>query len=150
MMQGKRFPAISTGLGDYLTKYFHIQEFQLRLRNLLDHQQKLRQHYQQPLTSPQPGLPVETVANKFLHSLYHAIEEQLDNSGLDVDSLAETAAMSRRMLYRKLATLTGLTPNEVIRNTGSCGHSIITSRSFCFPSRLPVKIRKPLLFWSMF
>lgn len=114
--QESKIAGLEQGADDYLTKPFHLQELKLRLRNLLDHQQKSRQHYQQQLTTPQQGLPTEIVENKFLQMLYQAIEEQLDNSGFDVDSLAEAAAMSRRTLYRKLGTLTGLTPNEVIRN----------------------------------
>jgi CheY-like chemotaxis protein len=114
--QESKIVGLEQGADDYLTKPFHLQELKLRLRNLLDHQQKSRQHYQQLLTTPQQGLPTEIVENKFLQMLYQAIEKQLDNSGFDVDSLAEAAAMSRRTLYRKLGTLTGLTPNEVIRN----------------------------------
>jgi signal transduction histidine kinase/DNA-binding response OmpR family regulator len=114
--QESKVAGLMYGADDYLTKPFHLQELTLRLRNLLDHQQKLRQHYQQQLTTPPQGLCIEKVENKFLQMLYQAIEAQLDNSGFDVDSLAEAATLSRRTLYRKLATLTGLTPNEIIRN----------------------------------
>jgi signal transduction histidine kinase/DNA-binding response OmpR family regulator len=114
--QESKVAGLAHGADDYLTKPFHLQELKLRLRNLLDHQQKLRQRYQQQLSTLQAELPTGMVENKFLQMLYQAIEEQLDNSGFDVDSLAEAVAMSRRTLYRKLATLTGLTPNEVIQN----------------------------------
>jgi signal transduction histidine kinase/DNA-binding response OmpR family regulator len=114
--QESKVAGLEHGADDYLTKPFHLQELKLRLRNLLDHQQKLRQRYQQQLNTPQTELPTQILENKFIQLLYQAIEAQLDNSGFDVDSLAEAAAMSRRTLYRKLATVTGHTPNEVIQN----------------------------------
>jgi DNA-binding response OmpR family regulator len=114
--QESKVTGLLQGADDYLTKPFHLQELRLRLRNLLDHQHKLRQRYQQQSAIPQAVLPTEKAENSFLGMLYQAIEEQLDNSGFDVDSLAEAATMSRRTLYRKLATLTGLTPNEFIQN----------------------------------
>ena len=44
------------------------------------------QHYQQQLTSPQPGSPAEWIEDLFLQLLYQAIEEKLDNSQFDGDA----------------------------------------------------------------
>lgn len=114
--QQSKVTGLTQGADDYLVKPFHVQELKLRLRNMLDHQQKLRLHYQQQLTVPHPRPPADRVEDKYLQSIYQAIEKQLDNSGFDVDALATAVATSRRTLYRKLAALTGLTPNDVIRS----------------------------------
>jgi DNA-binding response OmpR family regulator len=42
-----RLRGLSLGANDYLTKPFHLGELRLRLRNLLSHQQRLRDHYRQ-------------------------------------------------------------------------------------------------------
>lgn len=107
---------LGNGADDYLAKPFHVQELKLRLRKMLNHQQKLRQHHRQQLTIPNPHPPIDRVEDKFLQLIYRAIENQLDNSEFDVEGLATAVAMSRRTLYRKLAALTGLTPNEAIRS----------------------------------
>ncbi|MDQ4141134.1 MAG: ATP-binding protein, partial [Bacteroidota bacterium] len=114
--QESKVTGLGLGADDYLTKPFHLPELKLRLRNLLDHQQKLRQYYQQQLSSPEVVSPMESVQDKFLQMLYQVLEDQLDNSKFDVDELADATAMSRRTLHRKITALTGLTPLEVIRN----------------------------------
>jgi len=114
--QENKVIGLAQGADDYLAKPFHVQELKLRLRNILNHQQKLRQHYRQQLTIPHSESPADLIKNKFLQLIYEAIEKQLDNSGFDVDALAAAVATSRRTFYRKLASLTGLTPNEVIRS----------------------------------
>jgi AraC-like DNA-binding protein len=45
------------------------------------------------------------------------IEQYLDDTSFSVDILASEMAMSNTQLYRKLKSLTGFTPNELIRNT---------------------------------
>ncbi|HEV7350289.1 hybrid sensor histidine kinase/response regulator transcription factor [Telluribacter sp.] len=119
--QESKLAGLVQGADEYLTKPFHPQELHLRLRNIVSHQQKLRQYYRQHLAgasanaNPEPA-PVEaTPQDTFLLALYSAIEAQLDNTQFDVDQLAQAVTISRRTLYRKLSTLTGLTPNEVIR-----------------------------------
>ncbi len=52
--------------------------------------------------------------NDFLKNLLKIIEENLD-SALTVRFLASNMAISKSTLNRKLSALTGLTPNELIR-----------------------------------
>lgn len=52
-----------------------------------------------------------------LNQLNEYIHENLSNTGLDVDLLAETLNMSRATLYRKIKAISNLTPNELINIT---------------------------------
>ena len=113
--QESRLTGLGVGADDYLTKPFHLDELILRIRNIIDRQQKLQLRYQQQLKLDASTL-TETVQDKFWQSVCNAIETQLDNPVFDVDALAASVNTSRRTLYRKLATLTGLKPNEVIRD----------------------------------
>ncbi|GAB3499816.1 hypothetical protein GCM10027341_23900 [Spirosoma knui] len=110
-----RFRGYEYGADDYLTKPFHIGELGLRLRNLLDRQQKLRHHYRQQLAQTDSVSPLPTLTDQFLRRLYVLLEQRLDDSSLSVEWLAEQLAMSRKALNQKLQTLTNLTPLEIIR-----------------------------------
>jgi AraC-like DNA-binding protein len=51
---------------------------------------------------------------KFLHKLNDYISGHLQNTDLDVDTLARLMNMSRPTFYRKLKCVSDLTPNELI------------------------------------
>jgi signal transduction histidine kinase/CheY-like chemotaxis protein/AraC-like DNA-binding protein/ligand-binding sensor domain-containing protein len=101
---------------DYITKPFHIDELQLRVRNILDHQEKIRQHHHAQLTNPKEPIDLQTEEDGFLKQLYIIIEENIDDSSLNVEKLAREMAVSRRTLNRKLSVLVGgLSANDVVK-----------------------------------
>ncbi|MFC5410264.1 response regulator [Larkinella bovis] len=110
-----RLQGLTLGANDYLTKPFHLGELRLRLRNLLSHQQRLREHYRQQLAQPDSANPLQSVGDEFLRKLYTLIEQHLDDPTLSVEWLADELAMSRKALYLKVHNLTHLSPVELIR-----------------------------------
>lgn len=58
-------------------------------------------------------LPADRIQNNFLDNLYRVIEDNLDVSPLNVEFLANSMAMSRSTLNRKLSLLTGKSANEL-------------------------------------
>ena len=52
----------------------------------------------------------------FLISLYGFIHNNLDKETLSVDMLSREMVVSRAQLYRKIKSLTGVSPNHFIRN----------------------------------
>ncbi|WP_240543812.1 response regulator [Spirosoma foliorum] len=103
------------GADEYVTKPFNVGALRLRLRNLLNRQQKLRDQYRQQFAQPGTLSPLATVQDQFLRRLYQLIEERLDDSSLNIDWLAKQLAVSKKTLYLKVQTLIQLSPNEVIR-----------------------------------
>ncbi|MCK8495737.1 ATP-binding protein [Spirosoma sp. RP8] len=111
-----RLEGLATGADDYITKPFLIAELQLRVRNLLERQQRFRELIHADLTGiDQPAL-TEPVENSFLTKIYSLVETKLDDSTYGVEELASDIGMSRYTLHRKIKTLTTLLPNELIRN----------------------------------
>jgi AraC-like DNA-binding protein len=100
---------------DYMTKPFYVDELLLRIRNILDHQHKLRLHHNGQLTNPKETIDGKKEPNELLKQIYQVIEENIDDSSLSVEKLATSVAVSHRTLNRKLSALTGLSANEIIR-----------------------------------
>lgn len=110
-----KLDGLSHGSDEYIPKPFALTELQLRLRNLLAHQQKLRDHYRQQISQPQTENSVTILQDKFLLRVYELLDKHLDNPELSVEWLADQLAMNRKTLYRKIQSLTQLAPNELIR-----------------------------------
>ncbi len=51
----------------------------------------------------------------FLEKLRAAVEQHISDTDLSVQSLSEKMAMERSVLYRKMLTLTGMSPSEYIK-----------------------------------
>ncbi len=106
---------LQEGADDYLIKPFHLDELSLRLRNLVFHQQRLREQYRQQLVlsgeTPEP----KAIQDVFLQRVYELLEKHLADPLINVDWLADQLSMSRKTLYRKVHSLLQLSPNELIR-----------------------------------
>ena len=115
--QDNKMTGLEKGADEYLTKPFQMEEILLRLRNLLHLQQQLRQRYAQQLSNPDAPISTETVHDPFLQQFYNLLDENLSNTSLNVDWLANQLSMSRKTLQRKVSSLTNMEgPSELIRH----------------------------------
>lgn len=109
---------LESGADVYICKPFSIDYLQLAIKNLL-HRKELLQRY---FSTPKPeagGLPEESLSGRdktFLDRLTKLLEEELDNPDLNVDQMALSLGFSRTALYHKIKGLTGLSPNDFVRN----------------------------------
>jgi signal transduction histidine kinase/DNA-binding response OmpR family regulator len=113
--QESRLEGLSLRADDYITKPFHLGELRLRLRNLLERQEKLREHFQRQWADATGFVQAQPLSDAFLTRLYQVLESHLDDSEFDPEALASQVAMSVRTLSRKLNALTGISPAKFIR-----------------------------------
>ena len=110
-----RIKGLENCADDYITKPFNLQELELRICNLLQLQQKLREWLQAKLFSNTPKDKLPEITDPFLVALYQEMDAKLDDAGLGVDYLCNTMAMSRSTLNRKLKSLLNISTNDLIR-----------------------------------
>lgn len=116
-----KLDGLHLGADDYLTKPFDARELEARVDNLIASRRRLLEHFQHATNGERPALPlapgVRATADDrdFLERARRVIAGHLGDEGFNVDSLADSLAVDRTNLFRRLRELTGLTPSTLIR-----------------------------------
>jgi signal transduction histidine kinase/ligand-binding sensor domain-containing protein/DNA-binding response OmpR family regulator len=106
------------GADAYIAKPFHTAHLKLRIRKLLEYRQKLHDLFADERAADLFGESGITNDDKaFLAKLMQIIEENLDEPELNAVFVEKAFSMSKMQLYRKLKTLTAMTPGEFIKHT---------------------------------
>ena len=89
----------------------------LPIRKLADYRQKLHELFKDDRATDLLGESDMSDADKmFLAKLVRIIEEEMDQTGLNSFFIEKIFSISKMQLYRKLKTVTGLTPGELIKH----------------------------------
>ena len=98
------------GINDFISKPFSKEDFQLRVKNLINSR------------NPQRGLPlvendhVKLANNNALSKINTLIEKHMTNSKLGIPLLADELCLSERQTNRFIKSLTGNSPGEYVKN----------------------------------
>lgn len=106
---------LETGADDYVTKPFHMRLLLARIKNLINSRKKIQDHFSKEFNFGPDAPKINSLDKKLLDQVKFVIERHLDDSSFTVDQLASSLSMSRIQLYRKLKSLTGKSPNQIIR-----------------------------------
>lgn len=109
-----RIEALKAGANAFISKPFEMEELSLTVNRLL--QQNIIKPVEFPIGRDAPAAPQKSEDEKFFDLLTKTIEENLDDSNLGVNELADKMNMSGKNLYRRVKTITGYAPVEFIRS----------------------------------
>ena len=100
----------------YITKPFQAEELLLRIRNMLESQEAIKEKYSRKVMLVEPDQMELTSADKqFLDTMKELVMKHMGDPDFGLQHLSGGAFLSERQLRRKLTELTGLTPIEYIR-----------------------------------
>jgi signal transduction histidine kinase/DNA-binding response OmpR family regulator len=111
-----KIEGLQTGADDYLIKPFEPNELLVRVKNLIDLRQKLRERFKASVPLKPGEVAVTSMDDAFLKKVMAAVERHMDDEHLRVEGLAAEVGMSRVQLFRKLTALTSQSPGEFIRH----------------------------------
>ncbi len=105
------------GADAYIPKPFNNVYLLVRVRKLLEYREKLNKMFsdEQSKTYVAEAGMKESDKN-LIESIFSIVEENMDKPDLDSAFLEDKLALSKMQLYRKLKSLSNMTPNEFIKN----------------------------------
>ncbi len=104
-----------TGADDYIVKPFHVPLLRARIRNLLAAREKMKEAYGDKLSLKSLGMEPLRPDDRFLHEYMEIVKQNIANPDFDVAVIYRAIGMSRANFYRKVKTVTGLSPIELIK-----------------------------------
>jgi DNA-binding response OmpR family regulator/signal transduction histidine kinase/ligand-binding sensor domain-containing protein len=107
---------LSTGADVYISKPFDIKLLDAQIFSLLENRRTLRNRFQglEATENMEKTLPQRDI--DFILDLKFYIEENMINQDLGVELLSKHFAVSLAQLHRKIKSLTGSTPNNLIKS----------------------------------
>lgn len=105
---------LEVGADAYIQKPFSTELLQIQIANLLKNRRKIKEHF-----ASSPFEDVRIMAHSktddaFLKKLDEYISHNIKDPNIDIDMLAGHMFMSRTTLYRKIKSLSSLSPKELI------------------------------------
>lgn len=112
--------AISMGANAYITKPFSKDYLVARMEQLLNERKLFRERVWQQTEEPQTEKDTyeQFLVKKdvqFIDKIHQVIEENLDNSDFNIDTIASTIGLSRSAFFKKLKSLTGFAPVDLVK-----------------------------------
>nr|WP_320059115.1 two-component regulator propeller domain-containing protein [uncultured Bacteroides sp.] len=117
-----RLQGLEIGADDYIMKPFSASYLKARIINLLQRRKDMQEFFTTNLIEEkqreknlEKQVQMTTQDRNFLEKLKALIEKNLDNSELHIDDFVKEMAVSRTIFFKKLKALTGLGPNEFLK-----------------------------------
>jgi signal transduction histidine kinase/ligand-binding sensor domain-containing protein/DNA-binding response OmpR family regulator len=111
----EQIEGLKMGADAFVTKPISLEYLSTVIGNLIDSRKKLKLAFSAGYDLPDPS-KFSSLDQKFLRRVYKIIEDNLSNPELGIPYLLKEMGTSKYMLYNKLNTLTGQTPNDFIVN----------------------------------
>ena len=112
-----KISGLETGADEYLMKPFKEAELKARIRNLLEQRKRLHEYFSQYGLVELDKKNITSLDQRFLQRAVAAINEHLSDTSFGVGDLAEIMAVSKSLLFKKISSLMGLPPTELIKRT---------------------------------
>ena len=109
-----KIEGLNSGADDYIVKPFEASELLARIRNLLEQRKRIHEHFKAK------GILLDdtrltSIDQKFLQDAVKVINEHISDVNFSVEMFADELAVSRSVLHRKIDSLVGESPSELIR-----------------------------------
>ncbi len=111
-----RIDSYNAGAEGYLSKPFDLKVLEAKIRSLIRNRQKQTDQFKKNVELNITTLEFTSIDEKFLENAITVIESHLAEPDFDLDTFSGQLNMSKSSLYRKIKSLTGMSPVEFTKN----------------------------------
>ena len=104
-----------TGADEYIMKPFDSNELKARIKNLIEQRKRIHEHFRQNGLIELDESKITPLDKKFLQNTTCLINDNISDTSFSVERLAEALNISRSVLYKKIISLTGEAPVELVK-----------------------------------
>jgi DNA-binding response OmpR family regulator len=108
---------LEQGADAYIEKPFSPEYLQVQITNLLDNRSRMRSYFSSFPLSTIHSMAHNSADEQFLDKLHQVIVQHIDDPNLDVHLLSSKLFISKPTLYRKIKSISDMTPGELINIT---------------------------------
>ena len=116
IMDSHKMTGYLTGADDYVTKPFNPELLKVRIQNLLNQRHQLRKKFNNDFLLSPKEVKLMSPDEEMLQRLVGLMEENIDDSGFNVNKMCEMVHLSHMHFIRKVRQLTGKTPSELLKS----------------------------------
>ncbi len=110
-----KFEGLESGADDYITKPFVLKEFKLKIKNILESKQSLKNKFISDSSFDTLDVSLTSIDQKLLEKAFRIVKENIANQEFNIAQFAEDLGVSRSMLFTKIKAWADATPNEFIQ-----------------------------------
>lgn len=112
-----RIEGLQVGADSYIPKPFHPEHLFVRIEKLLEHLEATRGKFKNlaEVELQQLSTGINEKEDRFFLKITTCIQANLTDAEFNADTIAEEVGMSKASLYKKVKTITGLTPHGLIK-----------------------------------
>ena len=103
------------GADAYLTKPFNGNVLKARIKNLITNRKLMKIVFGNDAQQEPMEAVVQSAESQFVEKFRTIIQGNLGNSDLNVETISHEMGISRAQLYRKIKSIAGISPNDIIR-----------------------------------
>lgn len=115
MAQEHQVEGMEMGADDYITKPFNIDLLYLRMENLIKWHRMTPDEKQGKIQPELKPMVVTSLDEQLVKRATAYVDDNITDSTITVEGMAAHLGMSRVQLYKKLLSITGVTPSEFMR-----------------------------------
>ena len=117
-----RIEGLKSGIDDYITKPFSATYLKLRVSNIISHRRIIQQTFVEQLkpddkkTYKLESPEIVNADNEMMKKLMDFLEDNISNTELKIEDLADAVNLGRSVFYGKIKSITGMTPVDFVRH----------------------------------